>query len=122
MKRVRVGFTMLELLVDPDQLRQVLINLVRNAEESIGESGEIHVATEDLPAGVRISIEDDGRGIPPEELSRVFLPFHTTKATGTGLGLAIARKLVEGVGGTIVLENRPQGGARAVLTIPVEGP
>ena len=65
---------------------------------------------------VAIGIEDTGGGIPPETLPNLFTPFYTTRATGTGLGLAYAKKVVEGMGGTIDLRNR-EDAAGAVLTV-----
>ncbi|MCW5774298.1 MAG: hypothetical protein KIT16_21830, partial [Rhodospirillaceae bacterium] len=61
-----------------------------------------------------------GKGIPPELLPRLTEPYVTTRARGTGLGLAIARKIMEDHGGALLIDNRPEGGARAVLTWPSE--
>ncbi|HEX8409263.1 MAG TPA: PAS domain S-box protein, partial [Thermoanaerobaculia bacterium] len=96
---------------DCEHLDQVITNLVFNARDAIAGTGTIHVAVslanEDL---VRISVRDDGCGIPPHVLEQVFEPLYTTKRNGTGLGLAIARRLVEGQGGTLTAENRAEGG------------
>jgi signal transduction histidine kinase len=92
-----------DIRVDPDQLKQVLINLVRNAGESIASAGtvtlrvreEIAVIHSKRQPCVSIEVEDTGTGIPPELQQRVFDPFFTTKETGTGLGLSIAARTVE---------------------------
>ena len=109
---------------DREHLEQVITNLVFNARDAIAGRGTIHVgatvAEDDL---VQISVCDDGSGIPPDVLDRIFEPLFTTKRNGTGLGLAIARRLVEGQGGTLTAENRPTGGAAFHLLLPaVETP
>jgi len=111
---------------DSEHLEQVVTNLVFNARDAIDGSGTIHVAvsliapatggTRDL---VRISIFDDGPGIVPAMLDRIFEPLYTTKRNGTGLGLAIARRLMERQGGAVAAENRPEGGAVFHLHVPV---
>ncbi len=104
---------------DREHLEQVITNLVFNAREAIDGSGTIHVGVsltaEDL---VRISVHDDGPGIPPLMLDRIFEPLYTTKRNGTGLGLAIARRLMEGQGGTLTAENRMEGGSAFHLVVP----
>ena len=88
---------------DPDQLKQVLLNLVRNAAESIDECGQItlRLRTERTNLGGRpldaaiLEVEDTGKGMSSEVQKRLFDPFYTTKATGTGLGLSIAARIVE---------------------------
>ncbi len=108
------------ILGDAEHLEQVITNLVFNARDAINGTGTIHVAvsvTDD--EFVRISVSDDGAGIKPEMLDQIFEPLFTTKRNGTGLGLAIARRLIEGQGGTLTAENRPEGGAAFHLLVPV---
>ncbi len=78
-------------------------------------------AHEEETHSVRIDISDSGPGVDETLLDRVFQPFFTTKAKGTGLGLAITRRLVEEHGGTINLQNNPEGGASFILRFPVIG-
>lgn len=108
------------LELDPDHLRQVFINLLKNAEEALEDGGEIRVATADHGGSLVLTIDDDGRGVPAADLERVFLPFQTGKAAGSGLGLPIARKLVEAAGGELRLERLPGRGTRARLALPVD--
>lgn len=109
------------LLADREKLARVLANGLRNAIEAMGgEGGELWISVQSRGRWVAIRIEDSGAGIPAEEMPRLFTPFHTTKPTGTGLGLAYSKKVVEGMGGRIRLENR-SGGRGAVLTIELPG-
>lgn len=101
---------------DPDLLKQILLNLVRNSIEAIGDGpGEILVTAAGNGGGLRISVEDDGPGIPDAVRASLFEPFHTTKASGTGLGLSIARKLAGALGATLELRPRSPRGVRADL-------
>ncbi len=104
---------------DQEKLTRVLFNGVQNALQAMGDAGRLRVAA--LPAGdcVEIRIEDTGPGIDRESLPKLFTPFHTTKTSGTGLGLAYSKKVVEGMGGTITLFNRPdEQGACLTIKLP----
>lgn len=103
---------------DCEHLEQVITNLVFNARDAISGPGTIHVGVATAGDFVRISVRDDGPGIRPELLDRIFEPLFTTKRNGTGLGLAIARRLMEGQGGTIAAENHPGGGSAFHLLVP----
>jgi two-component system cell cycle sensor histidine kinase/response regulator CckA len=111
---------------DSEQLELVITNLVFNARDAIGaSSGQIDVAVSSEERRVRMSVTDDGPGIPPDMVRRVFEPLFTTKRNGTGLGLAIAQRLMERQGGTVTAENRPTHGATFHVTVPaaqVESP
>lgn len=106
--------------VSPADLSDVLQALVRNAYEAMveGAGGEVHIATSDVPGGVRIEVRDEGMGIPPDLQPRVFTPFFTTKHTGTGLSLSVARQLIEGYGGTISFDSTPQKGTTFRIELP----
>ncbi len=108
------------LLADRDKLTRVLANGFRNAIEAMGDGGELWISVQSKGRWVAIRIEDSGAGIRAEEMPRLFTPFHTTKPTGTGLGLAYSKKVVEGMGGRIRLENRSPGRG-AMLTIELPG-
>jgi signal transduction histidine kinase len=107
-------------LADPHLLRPVLLNLLRNAVQAMGNCGTLTVSAS-APAGrARIAIGDTGPGIPPALQEDIFRPFYTTRARGTGLGLTVARGLVTAMGGELTLESEPGHGA--VFTIALRTP
>jgi PAS domain S-box-containing protein len=110
-----------EISVDPKQMRQVLINVMKNAMEAMPEGGRLSITTHLQEGGVRIGIIDTGQGIAPENLKSVFDPFVTTKAKGTGLGLAISRKIIEDHDGLISLESTSGHGTVCNVTLPIQG-
>jgi len=113
-----------EVHADANQLQQVLVNLLLNAADAIGEGGgRIRLSTRqgELQA-MECRIEDNGKGILPEDLSRIFEPFFTTKGRhGTGLGLAVSWGIVEAHGGTLTVESQPGQGTQFTLRIPGDG-
>ncbi|HEY5976622.1 MAG TPA: HAMP domain-containing sensor histidine kinase [Solirubrobacterales bacterium] len=115
-----------ELIVDPDRIRQVLVNLLANAHEYCPEGASIRVEVKRVGAEVRISVKDNGPGIPPEQLEHIFERFTrgdaglTQRVGGTGLGLAISKSLVELHGGTIGADSTPGEGSDFHLRLPAE--
>jgi len=117
------------VLADRDQLGQVIVNLVVNAQQALLDGpGPRRLAISgravDGGRAVRLAVEDNGPGIPPAIAKRVFEPFFTTKTAGggTGVGLAISRGIVEAHGGTILVERPSTGGARLVVVLPAAAP
>ncbi len=108
------------VLADPDQMGQVVVNLVLNAVEAMRNGGELVVATRRAEGGVELSVRDTGPGVAAEERERIFRPFYTTKHAGTGLGLAIVRQIVDLHGGRVALADGPGAtGAEFVVFLPV---
>jgi nitrogen fixation/metabolism regulation signal transduction histidine kinase len=106
------------VVLDPDQIKRALINLLDNALEACGASGEITVRLSEDARGISIEVADTGRGVPALDRDKLFLPDFTTKGRGTGLGLAIVSRIVADHNGTIrVEENRPRG-ARFIIELP----
>ena len=98
---------------DPNMLRQILINLVKNAVEA--DAGHISVEESENPTTVYVS--NDGRPIPPEVRRSIFVPFFTTKRTGTGIGLSFSRRLMIQQGGTLNLEEVPRSGCCTTFSL-----
>ncbi len=101
---------------DIEKTHRVLVNGIRNSLQAMGDEGILRISVQPEKRWVKIQIEDTGPGIPREETPRLFTPFYTTKTDGTGLGLAYSKKVVEGMGGRIRLDNR-EDQAGAVLRI-----
>jgi len=104
---------------DEEGLRRVFTNVLENAREAMGGTGRIALSVEAAEAGqVRVRVTDEGSGLTAEARERLFEPYFSTKSTGTGLGLAITRSILEELGGSISLSNRPGGGAEVQITLP----
>jgi signal transduction histidine kinase len=107
--------------LDRKRFKQALLNVLVNASEALHTGGRVVVKTLAVPpASVAVEISDDGVGIPPEIIDRVFEPFVSTKREGVGLGLVNVRAVVEGHGGRISLESQPGRGTRARIVLPVK--
>jgi signal transduction histidine kinase len=114
------------LQIDPQQIQQVLINLVQNAADSIGRNGTVTLRVrldskrlaDRLTEVVILEVADTGKGIPPEVQKRLFDPFFTTKDSGTGLGLPIAARIVEKHGGALQYQTQPNRGTTFGIVLP----
>ncbi len=108
-----------EISLDRDRIKQVLLNLLRNAIEANGEDPRGIRLSAGLHGGcVEIVVENGGEPIPQDQLQRLFEPFYTSKASGTGLGLPIVRRIVEAHGGSVVVESEAGTGTRVRVTLP----
>jgi signal transduction histidine kinase len=105
--------------VDPEQMKQVLLNLVINAIQAMPSGGEIVLRAARTLESIILEVQDEGVGIPPEDLERVFNPFVTTRADGTGLGLSIAYQIVSQHGGHIAAQRNPERGMTFRVTLPL---
>lgn len=106
------------LQADASMLKQVFLNLIKNASEACGQAGELVIRTENAFPWVKITFEDNGPGIQPSLLERVFEPFFTTKESGIGVGLAICRRIVQAHEGRMEVENLFPKGARFLILLP----
>lgn len=100
-------------------LRQMLINLLKNAKAAMEGGGIARLATRFDDETIRITVEDTGTGIPDEVLNKIFEPYFTTKIDGTGLGLTMVYKVVKGHGGDITVQSRPSLGTRFTVQLPI---
>jgi two-component system nitrogen regulation sensor histidine kinase NtrY len=109
------------LEVDPDHIKRAVLNLVDNAVEAVGGTGEVVVETLHVPetAHARIVVSDTGPGISAEDKEKLFLPYFSTKAAGMGLGLPIVHEIVTEHGGTIRVEDNAPRGSRFIIDVPV---
>ena len=105
---------------DSDQIHQVLLNLLLNAQQAIDHQGKIAVTVERKGQNAVVEVADNGRGIPPDHLPNIFRPFYTTKGDGTGLGLSLARRIVEDHQGRIDVTSRVGKGTTFAVVLPLE--
>ncbi len=118
--QVSLDDTTPDMELDSDRMKQVILNLLINAAQAIGADGLIRITCRKQNAMVRIAVEDDGPGIPPSIIDKIFDPFFSTKepGKGTGLGLSVSYGIVRDHGGDIRAANRPEGGAVIEITLP----
>jgi signal transduction histidine kinase len=117
--QTRLGDALPDLQLDVVRFRQALLNVLVNAAEALPRGGEIAIESRREGTGVVLDICDDGVGIDPALLDKVFDPFVSTKREGVGLGLVNAKAVVEAHGGQIELALRQPKGTRARITLPV---
>jgi diguanylate cyclase (GGDEF)-like protein len=110
----------IHVVMDRDKMVQVLINLVRNALEAMDEPGHIYIQVKEMDTKyMLIEIQDTGKGIPEDELPKIFDPFYTTKEDGTGLGLSICHKIIQDHGGILSVKSIVNEGTLFTITLPV---
>ncbi len=114
-------FDLPEILLDPDQINQVFLNLINNAGDAIENSGTITLSTRREDGFILVTVTDTGCGMSPEQMKNIFLPFYTTKEVGkgTGLGLSVSLSIVESMGGRIEVQSVPGAGSSFTVFLPV---
>jgi two-component system nitrogen regulation sensor histidine kinase NtrY len=107
-------------LLDQEQMKRALVNLIDNAVEAMGGEGTVTISARraSSPGTIRIEVADDGPGIRPQDRDRLFLPYFSTKRRGTGLGLAIVHRIVTDHKGRIRVEDNQPRGARFIIDLP----
>ncbi|MCB9527082.1 MAG: HAMP domain-containing protein [Myxococcales bacterium] len=106
-------------LVDPNQLRSALINLLRNAREAMPQGGHVVMRVRSLGDCATLTVVDDGPGVPRDVRHRLFEPFFSTKPQGTGLGLAMVKKIIEAQDGAVTIDDATGGGTAVRLDLPL---
>jgi two-component system sensor histidine kinase AtoS len=117
--RLELSADLPRVQADPSLMKQVFLNLIKNAAEACAPSGELVIKTESTAPWVKINFTDNGSGISPELLNRIFEPFFTTKTTGMGVGLAICKKILEAHQGRIEAINLVPKGTQFSVFLPV---
>jgi len=109
------------VFLDPAQIKQVILNIISNAIHATGPGGQVEITSHvDLEENMLvINIKDNGPGIPPEQLPKIFDPFYTTKEQGTGLGLTLSQRIIEGHGGKIKVSSRVGEGSCFSIYLPL---
>ena len=105
--------------MDPAQIKQALVNLIKNAIQAMTKGGALTVQTDPGVDGVVVSVADTGGGIPQEQINRIFEPFYTTKKKGTGLGLMIVQRIVRDHNGRMDLESHVGKGTVFRIWLPL---
>ena len=116
--RVDVGGSSPTIPADAEMLKIVFQNLLVNGAHAMGGHGRINVDVKTVDTSCVIAVTDQGPGIPPDMLDKIFLPFFTTKARGSGLGLPTAKRLIEAQNGDISIDCPPAGGTTVIVTLP----
>ena len=106
--------------IDPDMIKQVILNLFINATQAMNEGGELIIRTNMNDKNANIEISDTGTGIPPEEIDKIFQAYYTSRPAGTGLGLPIAKKIINAHNGNIVVNSQPGKGTSFTISIPAQ--
>lgn len=117
--RVKTADDLPFVSLDPEQMKQVLLNLVLNAVQAMPQGGEILLSALKRDDVIVVEVKDQGVGVDPSHLERIFDPFFTTRAKGTGLGLSIAYRIVSQHGGHISAVRNPDRGMTFTITLPV---
>lgn len=107
-------------MLDPNQIRQVLVNLVKNALEATDQGGKISISTEMDSDFIKIHVSDTGKGIPTDLLDGIFSPFFTTKERGTGLGLSVCYKIIKNHEGKIRVQSKLTKGSLFTIALPIK--
>ena len=105
--------------IDPEQIRQVILNLLLNAVQAVGGAGNITVSTLLKGDSQTITVSDSGGGISQAEMKKLFIPFFTTKKGGTGLGLPICQRIVQNHGGNINIQSELGQGTSVTIQLPM---
>jgi signal transduction histidine kinase len=108
-----------EINIDPDQIKQVVVNIITNAVEAMPEGGRLLIAAREKDKFLEVEVSDTGCGIPQESMDEIFDPLFTTKAKGIGLGLAMCKAIIDRHEGNIAVESKVGEGTTFSLRLPL---
>lgn len=108
-----------QMLIDPEQVQQVMVNIMLNAVQAMPDGGRLIISAKADPMFVELSIADTGKGIPKDNIEKIFTPFYTTKHQGTGLGLSISSRIIEKHNGSIRVESEVGRGTTFRIRLPI---
>jgi two-component system, sporulation sensor kinase D len=108
------------VLATMDQLKQVILNITKNALESMSVGGQLIINLDKKDEEAILSIRDNGNGISEEDLKKIFTPFFTSKENGTGLGLVVCKRIIESFNGTIEIKSKINKGTEVIITLPLQ--
>ncbi len=115
----KIDASITEMPLDGELMKQVFSNILKNGFDALEDkAGEIRVTTRKFEKGIRVEFEDNGRGIQPDLIDKVFEPYFTTKTKGTGLGLAIVKHIIDEHGGDVVIESQIGSGTKVIISLP----
>lgn len=100
-------------------MKQVLLNLTKNALEAMENGGQLELSVQRIHSNVMITIIDNGIGMSSQQLKKIFEPFHTSKETGTGLGLVVCKRIIESFNGEIHISSREKKGTKVNIILPI---
>ncbi|WP_461480267.1 ATP-binding protein [Paenibacillus sp. PvR052] len=109
----------IHIMVSKDHLKQIVLNLTKNALESMESGGQLFISSGRTEEHVWVKIKDTGKGMPPEVLKNIFVPFFTMKEDGTGLGLVVCKRILDSYGGTLLLDSHEGEGTEATIQLPL---
>jgi len=116
--QVEIGPGLPLMTIDPERLKEALMNIMKNGMEAMEKSGTLFVSTRSFKDRVEVVISDSGSGIPPDQMEKIFNYYYTTKEKGSGLGLPIAHRIIEAHGGQIKIESRVGVGTKVTVLLP----
>ena len=108
-----------QILADPDQIKQVVLNILMNAVESMPDGGDLIIEIKTAGESIKINITDTGKGMMEKALKDIFNPFCTTKSSGTGIGMVISLKIIEDHGGSIKVKSECGKGTTISISLPI---
>lgn len=120
--RVLMAQEPLYVMFSKDQFKQIVLNLAKNGLEALERRGQLTIVSSYAGDRIQLRIEDNGRGMSPDTLKKIFVPFFTMKDTGTGLGLVVSKRILDNYGGRLLIESKERIGTKVTIELPMARP